>query len=164
MPAPWPHRTRGRRWGRLAAERTVVHLSDVVVVVECGSAEELFAIELARTSRARIAAVPGRATSPLSQGPLELLSEGAALVRSARDLATLLGIDCAAPQVIDTAGLSTPLVRLLDRVGSGHETLDQLLNGTPTEDVLVGLAELELMGLLRRTRDGRYVATAFRLP
>lgn len=162
--AELPAGARGRRWGRLAAERTVVHLSDVVVVVECGSAEELFAIELARTSRVRIAAVPGRATSPLSQGPLELLSEGAALVRSARDLAPLLGIDCAAPQVTDRAGLSTALARLLDRVGSGDETLDQLLNGAPTEDVLVGLAELELMGLLRRTRDGRYVATALRLP
>ena len=65
----------GRRWGRLAAERTAVALSDVVLAVETRSAQELFGVELARAAQVRVGAVPGRATSPLAQGPLELLAE-----------------------------------------------------------------------------------------
>ena len=163
LAAELPPGARGRRWGRLAAERTVVHLSDVVLVVESESARQLLAVELARESGSRLAAVPGRATSPLSRGPLELLMEGAALVRSAQDVLALLGLpDVPRPQVPDGAGLPAHLTRVLDRVGSGQETLDQLLDGTRTADILVGIAELELMGLLRRTREGLYVVSAGR--
>ena len=164
LAAELPPGIRGRRWGRLAAERTVADLSDLVLVVESESAHELFAVELARARRVRIAAVPGRATSPLSRGPLELLAGGAALVRCAEDVMALLGLaDGPHPPMTGGGGLPARLARLLDRVGSGQETLDQLLtDGTRPDAVLVALAELELMGLIRRTRDGRYVASAGR--
>ncbi len=161
LAAELPPGVRGRRWGRLAAERTAVHLSDAVLVVESESACELPAVALARAGVARIAAVPGRATSPLSRGPLELLAGGAALVRSAQDVVALLGLPESPPRpATDRLGLPTRLARLLDRVGSGQESLEQLLDGGRPERTLVELAELELMGRVRRTRDGRYLATA----
>ncbi len=163
LAAELPPAVRGRRWGRLAAERTAVHLSDVVLVVESESACDLLAVELAREGVARIAAVPGRATSPLSRGPLELLAGGAALVRSAQDVVALLGRPESPPRpVTHPPRLPTRLARLLDRVGSGQERPEQLLAGGRPERILVELAELELMGRVRRTRDGRYLATAGR--
>ncbi|HUH81918.1 MAG TPA: DNA-processing protein DprA, partial [Solirubrobacteraceae bacterium] len=146
----------GRRWGGLAAERTAVELADVVVVVEAESEGELFAIEVARAKGGPVAAVPGRATAPLSQGPLELLRAGASLVRSGEDVLGLLGRPPGrSPRRGGDPGLSAPLARLLDRIGSGQETPDRLLSGTDASEVLLGLAQLELMGRVRRTRDGR---------
>lgn len=161
LAAELPPGVRGRRWGRLAAERTVLHLSDVVLVVESESACDRLAVELAREGVARIAAVPGRATSPLSRGPLELLAGGATLVRSAQDVVALLDLPVSPPgPVTDSLRLPARLARLLDRVGSGQETPEQLLAGGRAERILVELTELELMGRVRRTRDGRYLATA----
>jgi hypothetical protein len=47
---------------------------------------------------------------------------------------------------------------LLDRVDSGRDTVASLAR-TPAEveGALVGLAELELLGLLRRDAGGRYL-------
>lgn len=155
----------GRRWGALAAERTVVHLSDLVVVVESESVQELFAVELARASGVRVAAVPGRATAPLARGPLELLAGGAPLVRCAEDVIALLGLPARlAPRASSGAGLPLRLARLLDRIGSGQETPEQLLAGSHRERTLVELAELELMGRVHRTRDGRYLTRAVTSP
>ena len=53
-------------------------------------------------------------------------------------------------------------MRLLDRIGSGQETPEQLLAGAHRGRILVELAELELMGRIRRTRDGRYLTTGHR--
>jgi predicted Rossmann fold nucleotide-binding protein DprA/Smf involved in DNA uptake len=149
----------GRRWGVLAAERTAVALSDVLLVVEAKSAR-LFAVELARAGNVQIAAVPGRATSPLAQGPLELLADGGALVCCAGDVLKLLGRaeGPPAPSVRDD-GLPAGLGRVLERVGSGQETPEQLLDGGDRAHTLLALAQLELMGRVRRTGDGRYFVT-----
>jgi DNA processing protein len=156
-----PPGCRGRRWGRLAAERTVVQLSDLVLVVEAESAHELLGVELAGATGVRIAAVPGRATAALARGPLELLAAGAALVRSADDVLELLGRpESCTTQAAGGGGLPVRLARVLDRVGSGQETPEQLLSGADREQVLLALAQLELMGRVRRTPDGRYLATA----
>ena len=156
-----PPGCRGRRWGGLAAERTVVQLSDLVLVVEGESAHELFAVELAAASGTRIAAVPGRVTAALARGPLELLAGGAALVRCAEDVLELL--ERPASRTTPPAGdgaLPLRLARVLHRVGSGQETPEQLLSGADRAQVLLALAQLELMGRVRRTPDGRYLATA----
>ncbi|HTR20757.1 MAG TPA: DNA-processing protein DprA [Gemmatimonadales bacterium] len=151
----------GRRWGAVAAERTVVGLADVALVVEAASARELFAVELARARGVRMAAVPGRATSPLSRGPLELLRTGATLVRSAEDVLELLGPpETSAARASRAPRLPSRLARLLDRVGCGEETPERLLAGSDAGEVLLGLAELELMGRVRRTPEGRYIAAA----
>ena len=159
-----PPGVRGRRWGRLAAERTVVHLSDLVVVVESESA--------ARAVRGR--ARPrqrggdrGRAgQGHVTPFPADLSScsaSGAALVRSAEDVLARSWACPAArpPRVTDRRGLPTRLARAAQarRLGRG-DARAAAGRGPAGADVLVELAELELMGLVRRTRDGRYVATA----
>ncbi len=155
-----PPGVRGRRWGRLAAERTVVHLSDVVLVVESDSPREPFAVELAHASGVRIAAVPGRATAALARGPLELLATGAALIRSAEDVMELLGRPrTRTTQAAGDGELPAALARVLHLVGSGQETPEQLLSGSDHGRILLALAQLELMGRVRRTPDGRYLAT-----
>jgi DNA processing protein len=155
-----PPGSSGRRWGRLAAERTVVALSGLVLVVEAEHADEPFAIDLARATEGRLAAVPGRATAPPARGPLELLRAGASLVRSAEDVLELLGLPGATASHTGIESLPGRLSRVLDRVGSGLETPEQLLSSGQRDQTLLALAELELIGHVRRTRDGRYIATA----
>ena len=166
LAAELPPGCSGRRWGRLAAERTAVALSDVVLVVETEPGEQLLAVELARATGRRIAAVPGPATAPLARGPLQLLREGAALVCCAEDLLELLGrsVGGASPRSPGDEGLPAGLAALLVRVGSGEETLERLLSGADREEALLGLARLELKGLVRRTHDGRYIPAAGSAP
>ena len=160
--AELPPGCHGRRWGRLAAERIAVRLSDVVLVVETEPGEEPFSVELARTAGGPVAAVPNRATAPLAQGPLRLLRDGATLVRCAEDVLELLGRPSARPPAGEARGRPLPrhLTRMLERVASGEETPEQLLSGADRSETLLALAQLELIGRVRRTGDGRYIATA----
>jgi predicted Rossmann fold nucleotide-binding protein DprA/Smf involved in DNA uptake len=55
-------------------------------------------------------------------------------------------------------GLETELAAVLERVRNGEDTLAKLCVGMPTCDELtLALTELELLGLLRREQDGRYM-------
>jgi DNA processing protein len=129
----------------------------------------------ARLAQARgriLAAVPGRVSSRLSCGTNAMLMDGARLVRGAEDVLELLGPLGAAPQRAGlasgpTAGFTgTPRKRLparlsttLERVGAGCDTPDRLTRaGTESNEVLLALSELELMGLLVRGDGGRYLA------
>jgi DNA processing protein len=152
----------GRRWGRLAAERTAVALSDLVLVVEARASRELFGVELARTDGVPVAAVPGKVTSPLAQGPLELLTDGAALVRCAEDVLELVGYsESRPPRPVRGDELPLDLARVLERIGSGQETPEQLLAaGADRNELMLALAQLELTGRIRRGPHGRYIATA----
>jgi DNA processing protein len=56
------------------------------------------------------------------------------------------------------ARLRPRLRGLLDRVGAGRDTVGKLaVDGGDVEETMVGLSELELMGLLARGDGGRYV-------
>ena len=80
-----------RGWGSVAAERTALELARVVILVE-GEAQA----GVTRAARAAllrggtVGVVPGPVTSRLSTGPHELLTEGAHLIRDARDALELL--------------------------------------------------------------------------
>ena len=120
------------------------------------SAEELFAVELARTSRG---ADRGRARAgPRHPFPRALSScsvRGPRSCAARRSLATLLGIpDFPPSQVADSSGPVPPLgpPARPRRLGPGDTR--SAAGGDPARGRPVGLAELELMGLLRRTREG----------
>jgi DNA processing protein len=166
----------GRRWGQLASERTVVALATVAIVVEAErTAGDLAAAGLAEALGRTVAALPGRVTSPLSQGANALLARGARVVRDAADVLELLyEIDSSrTPTVKPTpeplAGALKPtggtvldarLQSLLERVGAGSDTPDSLAReGVSLSETLAGLTELELMGLLSRGDGGRYLPT-----
>jgi predicted Rossmann fold nucleotide-binding protein DprA/Smf involved in DNA uptake len=88
------------------------------------------------------------------------LRDGAVVIRHAQDaLDEALGIGVAtALDGHDGGELAPPLRALLGRVEDGHDTVSALA-ATPAQaqHVLAGLAELELLGFLRRGSGGRYV-------
>jgi DNA processing protein len=168
-----PGASHPRRWSELARGRTLALLADLLVVVEARlQAHELACAHLARALGRRLAAVPGRVSSPTAQGAHRLIREGAVLLSGARDALELLhgvepgvlasGAEPDAPDRLDpslqrtlervTAGEDTP-ARLCARRGEAQETHE-------VQQVLVELAELELRGLLTRGDGGRYVPCA----
>jgi DNA processing protein len=157
----------GRRWGQLAGERIVVGMAAVTIVVEATDAVgELWAARQAQALGKVLAAVPGRVTSPLARGVNSLLMDGARLVRDTEDVLELLSSIDASPTHVGTVRdvrpqpLEPRLTALLELVGSGCDTPDSLCRyGIEQADVLPALSELELSGLLRRGRGGRYLPT-----
>jgi DNA processing protein len=150
-----------RRWAPAAAERTVARLADVIVVVEAGEDPRETACATIASALGRIvAALPGRVTSPGSQGTIALLMAGAELVRGAEDVLDLLPAASHEPpgRSGDRHGLEPRLAGLLERVGAGMDTPQKLSNaGGDAGGLLLALTELELMGLLTRGEGGRYV-------
>jgi DNA processing protein len=156
----------GRGWGRLAAERALAGLASVAVLVEAREDEAALATaRLAETFGCALAALPGPVTSVLSAGPHALIAEGAAVVRGAADVlerlsvapATAVDAAGAAPAASDD-GLEPRLRGVLEAVGAGRDTFEALASDpTHAGEALAALAELEVLGLLRRTGTGRYV-------
>jgi DNA processing protein len=107
-----------------------------------------------------VAAVPGSVLNSRARGTNALLRDGATLVRDAQDvLDALFDAGCAMPAApADPAAQLEPRLRaLLDAVQGGGDTVAALSGtGQPTSAVLAGLAELELLGFLRRDPAGRY--------
>jgi DNA processing protein len=164
-----PARASGRRWGGIAAERIVVGLASLTVLVEGEETDgALFGARIAQSLGRPLAAIPGRVTSPLSRGPHRVLMEGASLIRGAEDVLELLHALGASGQSPSTApdrqtsdpwrALRSELRAILERVGSGCDTPDKLTRaGVDPTDALLGLSELEISGLLARGDGGRYV-------
>jgi len=157
-----PMGLRGRRWGARAREAMLASLSDLVIVVEAEDEPALEAAHFAMRTGKLVAGVPGRLTSPASNGPHELISLGATLLRGAEDALDLLHVaDRAALQEAEAQRqahhLPPSLRRVLERVGSGEDALAVLASGPDAAETLLALGELEARGLLRRTDRGRYV-------
>ncbi len=162
-----PHDCRGRRWGAVAAERTVARLASLIIVVEAQEqSEDLGIAQDAQGLGCHLGAVPGRVTSPLSAGTHALLMEGASLVRGPQDALDLLDHQPRGNEDRATGdaheGLEPRLARILEQVSIGRDTPDQLAaEGSDSADVLLALSELELLGLLGRGDGGRYVPRPF---
>ncbi len=162
--AELPCGARTRRWCRVALARTVAGLAQLTVVVEAGEGPgELSEARVAQMLGRTVAVVPGRVTSPLSRGTCSLLIEGKPAVRGAVDVLELLyGHDTVhggRAGGSELAGLEPRLRALLERVGAGCDTLGKLTTDVAADasQTMLGLAELELKGLLARGDGGRYV-------
>jgi len=154
-----------RRFGALAAERVVLALASLVVLVEARAGDRALAAAREVQAQARpLAAVPGRVTSPLAAGPHELLRDGAVLVRDAADVLELLhplprASGAAARH--DVAALGPRQRELIERVAGGSDTPELLCgHGENPAQVLLLLSELELAGVLVRGHGGRYLPCA----
>jgi DNA processing protein len=155
-----PHRARGRSWGALAAERLVVALADVVVLVEAraGTAEMLGAKLAGRLGRP-LAALPGTLTNPLASGPIHALSRGARLLRGPADILDMLHLDIPEDQLSGGHDLPPGQARVLEQVGAGLDTFSALASEAgSTRSLLAALGELQAAGLLLQLPDGRYQA------
>jgi DNA processing protein len=157
-----PPGTRPFRWCFPARNRIMAGLSAMTVVVEgtdrSGSLITAgFAADLGR----EVGAVPGQITSSLASGPNTLLADGACVVRSAADVLDAVhgvghGRRVLARRTAER--LEPRLQGLLTAVECGEGTADSIARD-PAEvaDVLAGLSELEIMGLIRRGAGGSYV-------
>ncbi len=162
-----PRRAKGRGWGSFAAERVLLGLASVVVLVEGRElSRELRTALLARKLGIPMCAVPGRLGNPLSEGPHSLILDGARLIRGARDVLELLyqgeaGQAAGASSLPPPgSGLAAHLQAMLARVMAGEDTSNRLLDDpTRTGETLAALSELEVAGLLSRTPTGRYLPT-----
>ncbi len=154
-----------RRWAFPARNRIIAALAQLTIVVE-GAARSgsLITAEFATGLGRDVGAVPGRAGSPYTRGSNGLLKEGAAVVLDAEDaLDVLLGTDRATRDAgaAPGAGLAPALQALLVDVHRGHVTVPALISaGHDPDRALVGLTELELLGLVRRAPGGVVVPVA----
>jgi DNA processing protein len=163
-----PPGAEAHRWCFVARNRIIAALAAATIVVQAteksGSLTTAdFATEVGRA----VGAVPGLVTSRLSSGTHSLIQTGAPLIRNATDALDLLagatGRVFAAPEptAAPRPSLEAPLGRLLDAVEDGAGTLGELAD-TPeaARAALVGLAELERLGLVRRGFAGRWERAA----
>ncbi len=152
------------RWCFPARNRTIAGLASLTIVVEAAERSgSLITADLAQDLGRAVGAVPGPVLTPRCAGSNALLREGALVIRDAQDaLDEVLGVGvaraCAGPL---RGELDAPLRELLRRVEDGRTTVSSLAR-SPEEArrALAGLAELELLGFLRRGPGGHYVRTA----
>ncbi len=150
-----------------ARNRVVAALSAAVVVVEGAEGSgSMITAELALDIAREVYAVPGPATSDLSQAPHQLIRDGATLIRGPDDLLRDVGISPApgSSGALPTArpsGLELPdgAAGILAAM-TGWTAPDRLANelGMPLRRLLATLMELELLGLVRST-GGRFERT-----
>ncbi|HEX3316683.1 MAG TPA: DNA-processing protein DprA [Solirubrobacteraceae bacterium] len=150
-----------RRWSFPARNRIIAGLAQATVVVEASvTSGSLITAECARALGRDVGAVPGQVTSPLAAGPNDLLFDGALVVRGAGDVLDLLFGAGARPPARrrDGSELSPRLRDLLGAVERGRTTLAAIVAaGADAGSAMVGLAELELHGYVRRGPAGSYV-------
>jgi DNA processing protein len=153
------------RWCFPARNRTIAGLASLTIVVEAAERSgSLITADLAQELGRAVAAVPGPVISPRAAGSNALLRDGALVIRHAQDaLDEVLGVGVATATASAVAArraaeLEAPLRTLLRAVADGRDTVAALA-ATPAEAqaALAGLAELELLGFLRRGVGGRYV-------
>jgi DNA processing protein len=164
-----------------ASDRALALLADLVIVVEADHDDwDEARAEQARSYGAQVAAVPGPVDSASSIASNALIAEGAEVIRNAQDaLDVLYGLgrrrvrrkpprkprerwlmSQPAPVAAAPPGLEPTLAAVLARVARGENTLAKLCAGKPTYgELTLALTELELLGLLRRGEDGRYLTT-----
>jgi DNA processing protein len=157
------------RWSFPARNRIMAGLASMTVVVEGTTASgSLITARFAQQLGRDVGAVPGEITSGLAAGPNALIADGACVVRSAGDvLDALYGPGRGPPGPYDPRtgkGSACPieprLQRLLEAVEAGRGVEALVRAGDPVSDVLAGLTELELLGLVRRGPGGSYIRMA----
>jgi DNA processing protein len=150
-----------RRWCFPARNRIIAGLAGVTIVVQAAvRSGSLITAELAMDLGRDVGAVPGSPLDWRSAGANALLRDGATVVRDAVDALDLalgvghgLGTDAGARE----AGLEPALRALLQKMGEGATSIDALASTPAQADAaLVGLTELEILGLVRRGPGGTY--------
>ncbi|MBO8141906.1 MAG: DNA-protecting protein DprA [Firmicutes bacterium] len=150
-----------------ARNRIIAGLADAVVLVEASKRSgAMHTVNLALEAGREVMAVPGDVDRWGSEGPNQLICEGATPVRHARDVLESLG--CPADIKGDAASPATgaqeegddpaaAVLRLL--AASGALSLDELAAGLEqaVEDVAGAVAQLEIGGHVVRQPGGRFV-------
>ena len=148
-----------------ARNRIVVALARALVVVE-GEAKSgsRISVDHALDLGREIFAVPGPVTSPLAETPLEMIRDGATLIRGAEDLLDDLGLDRLPPPP-PPPDLGDDERRVWDSL-AGRLLPDAVARraGMSVPAVVTTLIQLELRGLVASAADGTSGAIARRRP
>ena len=137
--------------------RVIAGLCGLTVVVEAAQRSGArITARLALEAGREVGAVPGSPYAAASAGCLELLCQGAALIRGPSDMLALLGSSTA--PACPTQSASHPIISALD---PGGTTFDQLMVRTQMSPGTLGatLGALELQGLVRRLPGDRFTRT-----
>ena len=151
-----PPGTPARAWHFPSRNRILAGITSGVVVVQAERRSgALITARHALAENREVMAVPGDVLDPRSRGPHALLRQGAALVEGASDVLAALGW-LEAGVCGTTAALAPAHAKLLAQLdpAATPEVLQARLGWAP-EAVQRTLGELELMGLVERTPDGR---------
>jgi DNA processing protein len=143
-----------------ARNRIVAGLCAATVVVEgAAGSGSMITAEHAMEFGRDVYAVPGPVTSPLSAVPLQLIRDGAGMVRGSADLLEDLGLEPGPDEVSERLDLSEPERRILDRLDE-PALPDGLAaaTGATVPEVVATLVRLELRGLVRSV-GGRFEST-----
>ena len=162
--AELPCEFRPQRWCEPARARTVASLARLTILVEADDdPHELLGARAARALGQTVAALPGQVTSPVSRGTNRLLLEGTPMVRGPADALDLLyTISCpdghkpASPEPRSWSHGCKPYSEPRSARGETHPGKLTAV-GEDTDETMLGLTELEVMGLLARGDGGRYV-------
>lgn len=158
-----PPGTSPRRWGFPARNRIMAALSQMTVVVEAAyRSGSLITAEMAGDAGREVGAVPGQVTIGPAAGTNELIANGAALVRNARDvLDRVIGVGVMPPEP-PAPVLEEELASILDAVERGCGTVDAAADflARDAAQVAIGLARLEVLGFLSCSITGVYSRTA----
>jgi DNA processing protein len=143
-----------------ARNRIVAGLCSATVVVEGaeGSGSMITADHAMEFGR-DVFAVPGPVNSPLARVPLQLIRDGATMIRDARDLLEDLGLERGSEEAAERLELTATERATLGRL-AGPTLPDRLATelGLGVAEVVGVLMRLELRGLVRAV-GGRYEAT-----
>jgi DNA processing protein len=138
-PAPWRFPARNRIIAGLCLATVVVEArerSGALITAD-------FALELGR----EVFAVPGEITAALSAGTNDLLRQGAAILLSAVDVLSALGIEQPEAPPPPVSGAAASVLRLLSDTAYDFDALVRL-SGRSSAEVAAALVELELAGLV----------------
>lgn len=148
------------QWNFPARNRIVAGLCRATVVVEGAKGSgSMITAEHALEFGRDVFAVPGPVTSPLSISPLQLIRDGATMIRGPEDLLEDLGLELRADEVADRADLTDDERRALDAlVGPTLPDRVAIALGVSVPEVVAVLMRLELRGFVRSV-GGRYEST-----
>ncbi len=140
--------------------RIVSGLGDAVVVVRAARGSgALITAGLARAQGRPLLAVPGDAGHPLSEGPHQLLREGAGLAADPADVLACLGLAPGQQPELPLGDLSPSAGRLLAALTASPRHLSEVARaaGRSASEALAGLLALELDGLCEQRPGQRFV-------
>jgi len=156
-----------RRWGFPARNRIMAALSQMTIVVEAAyRSGSLITAEMAADAGREVGAVPGQVTVGPAAGTNDLIANGAALIRDARDVIDrFIGVGATPPRAKGPP-LEPDLRGVLDAVERGCSTVDMNADFVARDatDVAVCLARLEVMGYIDCSLVGTWARTSLPAP
>jgi DNA processing protein len=156
----YPPGTPPTQWSFPARNRIVAGMARATVVVEGAKGSgSMISAEHAMEFGRDVYAVPGAVTNALAETPLQLIRDGATMIRGAEDLLHDLGLELVADEVADRVELSDAERDILGRL-TAPALPDRLASavGASVPEVVGILMRLELRGFVRSV-GGRYEMT-----